>query len=269
MIPDAGDLAAFRDLAGRLAREAGGLLLSRRDMEMGTGTKSSPTDLVTRADRAAERLVLDGIHAARPQDSVLGEEGGSRAGSSDVRWIVDPLDGTVNYVYGVPAFGVSIATEVAGRVVAGAVYDPSHDLLYDAVLGAGARCSGVPLRCSGAASLGLSLIGTGFAYVADRRARQGRVLAGLLPAVRDIRRFGAAALDLCWVGAGRLDGFYEVGLEPWDVAAGLLIAAEAGAPTAQLETPGGVMTVAAAPAVFAELRDLLVVLHAGTGRDRV
>lgn len=251
----------LRDLAATLARRAGGLLRTGRKTA-DTDTKSSPTDLVTAMDRAAERLIVEGLRAVRPDDAVLAEEGGGVAGSSGIRWVVDPLDGTVNYVYGIPAYGVSIAAEREGAVIAGVVYDVARDILYDAVLGGGARADGLPLRCTGASDAALAMVGTGFSYSAGDRALQGRVVADLLPRVRDIRRFGAAALDLCAVAAGQLDAFYEAGLQPWDRAAGLLVATEAGAGTVRFPTPIGEVLVAAAPGLIESLADALIELHA-------
>lgn len=260
MSPRHPDPTALRDLAGALARRAGNLLTTGRPEDLGAGTKSSPTDLVTVMDRAAERLVLDGLREARPDDGVLAEESGSRQGRTGVRWVVDPLDGTVNYYYDIPAYGVSIAAEVDGVVVAGAVYSALRHVVYDAVLGGGARIDGVTARCTAVTDLSLSLVGTGFSYSAERRAGQGRVVGALLPQVRDIRRMGAAALDLCAVGGGHLDAFFELDIKPWDWAAGLLVAAEAGARTGTVDSPDGPVIVAAGPGVYdalvAELKRL-------------
>lgn len=253
MSPSDPDATALRDLAVALARSAGDLLTTGRADDLLPGTKSSPTDLVTVMDRAAERLVLDGLREARPEDAVLAEESGSLEGSTNVRWIVDPLDGTVNYYYGIPAYGVSIAAEVDGVVVAGAVYSALHRVVFDAVLGGGARISSSTACCSSVTDLSLSLVGTGFSYSAERRAGQGRVVGKLLPQIRDIRRIGAAALDLCAVGSGHLDAFFELDLKPWDYAAGLLIAAEAGARTGTVDSPDGPVVVAAAPGVYEAL----------------
>jgi len=250
MSPGHPDASALRDLAVALARSAGDLLTTDRADDLLPGTKSSPTDLVTVMDRAAERLILDGLLEARPEDAVLAEESGSRQGSTNVRWIVDPLDGTVNYYYGIPAYGVSIAAEVDGVVVAGAVYSALHRVVFDAVLGGGARISGSTACCSSVTDLSLSLVGTGFSYSAERRAGQGRVVGKLLPQIRDIRRIGAAALDLCAVGSGHLDAFFELDLKPWDYAAGLLIAAEGGARTGTLDSPDGQVVISAAPGVY-------------------
>jgi myo-inositol-1(or 4)-monophosphatase len=229
-------------------------------------TKSSPTDVVTQMDRAAEDLIRDRILAARPGDAILGEEGGQpeAVGAGGVRWVVDPLDGTVNYLYGLPDWSVSIAAELDGTVVAGAVSVPERQHLFSARLGGGAwqRAPGAAptaLSCSTGVALADALVGTGFGYFAARRAVQGRVVAAVLPLVRDIRRGGSAAVELCSVAAGHLDAFYERGLNPWDVAAGGLIAREAGAQVGGLHgrPASESMTIAAGPGLFRPLHDLL------------
>jgi myo-inositol-1(or 4)-monophosphatase len=254
------DLDALLALATDLARRAGALALSMQ-AELGSiDTKSSPTDVVTAADVAAERLLVDGIRAARPHDAILGEEGAADAGTSGVRWVIDPVDGTVNFLYGVPQWAVSVGVEAAGVTVVGVVFDPAKDELWQAVRGRGALLNGRRLRCTGVTELDQALVGTGFGYDARRRAAQARVLPELLPAVRDLRRQGAGALDLCSVAAGRLDAYYEQGLSPWDLSAGGLVAREAGARVAGLRgaAAGYPMVLAAAPGVFAALHDLLV-----------
>jgi myo-inositol-1(or 4)-monophosphatase len=260
------DPAALLSIAHRLAEEAGQLLLDGLATAEVLGSKSTLTDMVTSMDRASERHIVEGILAARPDDAIVGEEGTDRAGTSGVRWIIDPLDGTTNYLYAVPAYAVSIAVEVDGVVVAGVVTDPSHRETFAATRGGGATCNGKPIACSDVQSLGVALVGTGFSYDADRRARQGAVVADLLPRARDVRRFGAAALDLCWVACGRLDAFYEKGLQPWDLAAGALVAAEAGATVGDLD--GGpastAYTLASAPAVYTDLRAALASAGART-----
>jgi len=261
---DAGELLA---LARSVAEAAGTLLLDgAAHARTAVGTKTSPTDMVTEMDRASEALVVEGVLRARPDDGVLGEEGTARPGTSGVRWVVDPLDGTTNYLYGLPAWAVSVAAEVDGRVVAAVVADPSHGDLYAATLGGGATCNGRRLALGAGPPLATALVGTGFSYEADRRARQAAVLAQVLPRVRDVRRAGAAALDLCWVASGRLDAFYERGLQPWDLAAGALVATEAGAVTGDLDggPPSGAFALAAATAVFEPLRDLLLTSGAAT-----
>ena len=251
-------------IAVDLARQAGGLALAMHGGLGAHDTKSTPTDVVTAADRAAERLLVEGLRAQRPGDGILGEEGASDEGTTGVRWVVDPIDGTVNYLYGLPQWGVSIGIEVDGEAEAGVVFDPAKDELFTAVRGAGAELNGHPLRCTAATELSQALVATGFGYDARRRAAQAAVLPVLLPAVRDIRRVGAGALDLCAVAAGRVDAYYELGLSPWDMSAGLLIATEAGARVGGLRgaAPSGAMVLAAAPGVFDALHDLLVSLDA-------
>ncbi|MGI8759151.1 MAG: inositol monophosphatase family protein [Acidimicrobiales bacterium] len=249
------------DLAARLAGEAAALLVGTKGRRLSSiATKTSDTDMVTEMDRAAEQLIVEGLRAARPGDAILGEEGTADEGTTGVRWVVDPLDGTTNYLYGFPAFSVSIAAEVDGRSEVGVVVDPVHSETFAAVRGHGATSNGHPIRCTASARLATALIGTGFSYETGRRSRQAEVLTSVLPAVRDIRRAGAASVDLCWVACGRLDGFYEKGLQPWDFAAGALIAAEAGATTGDLHggRPSTDCAMAAAPALFEPLRQLLV-----------
>jgi myo-inositol-1(or 4)-monophosphatase len=255
-------LALAVEAAGRAAELlVDGLDRRRAEIE----TKSSATDLVTEMDRASERLIVEHLLAARPDDGVLGEEGGARVGTSGVRWVIDPVDGTTNYVYRHPGFAVSIAAQQVDRegavvrTAAGVVADPTHGQVFTATDGGGACCNGEPIRPSGADTLATALVATGFSYDPDRRRRQAGVLAGVLPAVRDIRRMGAAAVDLCSVACGRVDAFYEKGLAPWDLAAGELIAREAGARVGDLhgEPPSGAFVLAAAPGLFEPLADLL------------
>ena len=247
-------------LATRLAADAGALLLEGLTRSRITvATKSSPTDVVTAFDRSSERLITDGLRLARPGDAILGEEGTDETGTTGVRWLVDPLDGTVNFLYGLPVFAVSIAAEVDGTVEVGVVAVPAHAETFTAVRGRGAWLDGARLRCTEATELTEALVGTGFSYRPERRVVQARMLATVLPAVRDIRRAGAAAVDLCWVGAGRLDAFYEHGLQPWDLAAGALVAAEAGAVVGDLDggRPSSQLTIAAAPGIATAFCDLL------------
>jgi myo-inositol-1(or 4)-monophosphatase len=248
------------DLAVRLAREAAALIRDR-PADLGADTKATPTDAVTVTDRASERLILAGLAAARPQDAVVAEESGSSgdATTDGVRWYVDPLDGTVNYLYDLPQYAVSIAAEVAGDVVAGVVLDVASGDTYTATRGGGAYCNGHRLACRGETDPALALVATGFSYDAERRAAQGKVVGALLPRVRDIRRMGAAALDLCAVAAGRVDGYFEERLKPWDWAAGALIAREAGARTG---TVGGgplesSIALAANPVLYEALESML------------
>ena len=268
------ELSTLAQTAGALARMVGARIRSLREQGVAVAdTKSSLTDVVTAADREAERLVAEALREARPHDGLLGEEGASTAGTTGITWVVDPIDGTVNYLYGLPAYAVSIAATVehdgrgstlpAGtmadgrRAVAGAVYVPAFDELFDAHEGGGARVNGRPIRVSEREELPLALVGTGFGYTVERRTEQAEVARRLIPRVRDIRRMGAAAVDLCMVAAGRLDAYYERGLQPWDYAAGALIAREAGAEILALEDgelPGEPMLVAGPPALARELR---------------
>jgi myo-inositol-1(or 4)-monophosphatase len=259
------DSAALLDLAVDLAREASTLLTDGRTRVIHVHTKSSATDMVTEMDRASEAAIVAGLRAARPNDAIVGEEGTADAGTSGVRWLVDPLDGTTNYLYGYPAFAVSIAAEVDGDVVAAVVADASTGEIFTARRGIGAWCNGTPIEVNDETQLANALVGTGFSYLADRRKRQAHVLDTVLPAVRDIRRAGSAALDLCWVACGRLDAFYEKGLGPWDLAAGALIAAEAGARTGDLGggAPSTEFVLASTPAIFDGLRALLRRARAG------
>jgi len=219
-------------------------------------TKSSATDMVSEVDRQAEAAVVGIITERRPNDAILGEEGTSRDGSSGVRWVIDPLDGTTNYLFGIPAFSVSIAAELDGATVVGVVIDPSRAETWAAVRARGARLNGRPVTvATGRSQLATALVATGFGYRAERRTRQAQVAAAVVPAVRDIRRFGSAALDLCWVAGGRLDAYYEWGLNPWDLAAGRLICDEAGART---EILTGRTIIACVPDLFDPLAELLV-----------
>ena len=264
--PDPGVLV---ELARSVSHEAADLLLAGYGQAAVVEVKSSPTDVVTQLDRAAEQLIRDRLLAARPSDAILGEEGG-QTGHGNVRWIVDPLDGTVNYLYGLPDWAVSIAAEVDGNVVAGAVCVPMQRSIFTATVGGGAFLESAwldgpqRLECNVGVPLDGALVATGFGYEAARRAAQGRVVEALLPRVRDIRRAGSAATDLCSVAAGRVDAYYEQGPHEWDIAAGGLIAREAGAMVGGLNgNPAGeAMTIAASPALFHELHDLLMALHA-------
>lgn len=250
-------------IAVEAAGRAGRLLREGRPAGLGVAaTKSSPVDVVTEMDLAAEKLITGLIAELRPDDAVLGEEGGaSRRGGSGVRWIIDPLDGTVNYLYGLPQWAVSIAAELAGEVIVGVVTVPMRGETYQATRGGGARrvaegAAPEPMRCRPSPPLAEALIGTGFSYVAAVRAEQAAVAHRLIPRVRDIRRSGSAAIDLCDVGCGRLDGYYERGLNAWDYAAGDLIAREAGALTGGRpgRRPDGDLTVAASPGLFSRLQ---------------
>ncbi|UQA92637.1 inositol monophosphatase family protein [Streptomyces halobius] len=248
------------ELALEAARRAGTLLRDGRPADLGVAaTKTSPIDVVTEMDLASEKLITGFIAEHRPDDGFLGEEGASVAGSSGVRWVIDPVDGTVNYLYGLPSWAVSIAAEKDGETVVGVVAAPMRGETYRAVLGRGAFNNGERVHHRPAPPLSQALVGTGFGYLAERRAAQADVVRTLIPRVRDIRRGGSAAIDLCDVACGRLDAYYERGLNPWDLAAGALIAREAGALTGGRpgEPASHELTVAASPAVFEELQPLL------------
>jgi myo-inositol-1(or 4)-monophosphatase len=217
-------------LALKTAREAGRLVVSMREGGIDVAdTKSSPVDVVTEADRACEQLVLDRLLGARPDDGFMGEEGDDVTGTSGVRWIVDPIDGTVNYLYGLPHYAVSIAAARDGEVVAGVVLSPVLGLEYAATLGGGATCNGSPVRVRPTPPLDQSLVATGFGYERSARERQAGWMARMLPQVRDLRRLGSCALDLCAVASGQVDAYVEEGPHLWDYAAGGLVAREAGA----------------------------------------
>jgi myo-inositol-1(or 4)-monophosphatase len=223
------DLRELLALASDLAREAGRVHAEGRREVLRIETKSSPTDLVSQIDQEAERLIVERLREARPDDALLGEEGTLGHGSSGVRWVIDPLDGTTNYIYGYPAYAVSIAAEVDGEAQVGVVFDSAAGRMHQAIAGFGATCDDRPIRARAHDDLSTALLATGFSYEAAQRERQGAVVAAALGRIRDVRRGGAAALDLCHVAAGRVDGYWELDLSPWDYAAGALIAREAGA----------------------------------------
>jgi myo-inositol-1(or 4)-monophosphatase len=241
----------------RLAEAAGKELLARQSGlsidGAGVETKSSASDPVTEADRASEKLIVDGLAEARPGDGLLGEEGASKPSSTGLTWVIDPLDGTVNYLYGRPDWCVSIAVEDASGAVAGVVHQPSTGITWSATRGEGAYRDGHRLGPVREVEAAVALVSTGFSYLPERRAEQADHLSRLLPAVRDIRRGGSAALDLCSVADGTANAYYEHIIQPWDVAAGGLIAREAGAEVVALSD--GVL--AAPPKLAAELVELL------------
>jgi myo-inositol-1(or 4)-monophosphatase len=268
--------AHLRSVAERLAGEAAAFVRRRRTEVFGTGaraggseavrTKTTPTDPVTVVDTETERLLRDRLAQLRSGDPILGEEGGgpaepTAAAADSVTWVLDPIDGTVNFVYGIPAYAVSVAAQVDGVSVAGAVADVVAGRVYSAAAGLGAHVTDEqgnrPLRCTAVDDLSMALLGTGFGYSRRRRTAQAVLLARMLPTVRDVRRIGSAALDLCMVAAGRLDAYYEHGLNVWDCAAGAVIAAEAGArvvlPEPKDAAGAAALVVAAAPGIADEL----------------
>ncbi len=248
------------ELAAHAARAAGDLLMSRfRHPAEAVSTKTSPTDLVSKADRDSERLITGLISEKRGDDGFLGEEGGAGESSSGYRWIIDPLDGTVNYLFGIPVWCVSIAVEDPTGTLVGVVHDPNRNETFSAARGGGATLNDEPITVSHCDDLSQALIGTGFAYDTASRRAQAEVVARVLPCVRDIRRAGSAALDLCWLACGRFDGFYEAVMEVWDNAAGALIVKEAGGVVSDLPAPHGTShgLVASGPRLHDDLRALV------------
>ncbi len=249
------ELAPLLKLASDLAAEAAGLSLERLGQERSrVRTKSSATDMVSEVDEACERLIVEGIERARPGDGILSEEGASAATTTGVRWVIDPIDGTTNYLYGHPGYAISIAAEVDGETAVGVVHDPIHGERFAAARGGEATRNGVPIRVSEETDLGSALIATGFAYTAPERVAQAELLVRVIGSIRDIRRMGAAAIDLCSVACGRVDGYYERGLNSWDLAAGALIARTAGATVGELDDG---TVVVAPPALYEPLRTAL------------
>ena len=254
--------AELLELASSVAREAGALLLERfQGPAKGVSSKSSRTDLVSDADRDAERLIVERITSKRPDDGFLGEEGSDTASSSGITWVIDPLDGTVNFLFGIPMWAVSIAAQDEKGTAAGVVFQPSTDDFFTAARDMGAELNGNAIRLSDRDDLALALIGTGFSYESAAREVQARIVSRVLPRVRDVRRAGSAALDLCSVACGRLDGLYEAPMEPWDKAAGLLIVEEAGGEWSEMPPPLEGMSpgvIAANPKLHDELRKLVL-----------
>lgn len=262
-------LDELHDLAIATAIEVASVALEgRRSGVIVADTKSSATDVVTEMDRRSEALLVDRILTSRPHDGLLGEEGADHVGSSGVRWVIDPIDGTVNYLYDLPSWAVSVAAEIDGITVVGVVAAPALGETYVAVRGRGARlhdAHGVrTLRVNDPVELPHALVSTGFGYTVERRRGQARVVSEVIPAVRDIRRGGACSIDLCSLAAGRVDAYYERGPRAWDLAAGGLVALEAGARVEGLQgAPAGEdLIIAAGPHLFRDLHDLLATLSA-------
>jgi myo-inositol-1(or 4)-monophosphatase len=251
-------VSADLELAERAARAAGEVLMSYfGHAAEGLAVKSSPTDPVSDADREAERVIRELLTSERPDDGLLGEEGTQSQAANGRTWIIDPLDGTVNFLYGLRTWAVSIALEDSEGLAAGVIYDPVDAECFSAARGEGAALNGRPIHVNGCTALAQALVATGFSYEARRRAEQAKLLLELLPRIRDIRRAGGAALDLAYVAAGRVDAFYERGLKRWDEAAGRLLIKEAGGVTQDLEgDPPGVIA-AATPTLLDELRSVV------------
>lgn len=228
------ELTELRAMCAELARGAGDIALAGRARRIGAAqlpgtTKSSTTDIATEFDRAAEAFVVEHIRERRPDDAIVGEEGTADPGTSGYSWFIDPIDGTTNYVYDQPAWSNSVAIARDGEMIAGAVYVPPLDEMFTGALGQGATLNDRPISASAETDLSLALVGTGFGYLPEQRRQQAERLASLIAQVRDVRRLGSAAFDLCMVACGRLDVYYERQLNSWDAAAGELIAREAGA----------------------------------------
>lgn len=261
-MPDPAELVA---LARRLATDAGALVRAgRRQGLSNVTTKSTSTDMVTEYDRRSEALIVEGLLAARPDDGIVGEEGADRVGTSGVDWLIDPIDGTTNFLYDLPGYAISIGARDGDGALAGVVHVPALGETFHAGRGLGAFLDDVPIHCTAASVLATSLIATGFSYDPGLRVRQTTALVEVIGRIRDIRRFGAAAVDLCHVACGRVDAYYERGLAPWDLAAGELIVREAGAIVTGFDgsppEPGAV--VAAAPGIHTALLELLAAANA-------
>jgi myo-inositol-1(or 4)-monophosphatase len=258
---DLADPERLETIAVAAARESAALIRAELGQATGVGAKSSPTDIVTQTDLDAERLIRRLLTEATPNAGFLGEEGGVTSSGARLQWVIDPLDGTVNFLYALPVIAVSIAAAFDGEVLAGAVVDVLRGETFSAASGQGARVDGRPIAGSRCPDLARALVTTGFSYRSGIRDRQGDVVRRLLPVARDIRCFGSAALQLCWVGAGRADAYFERDIKVWDYAAGALIAAEAGALT-ELPCPeNDGLVIAASSAVFEHLR--AIVQHDG------
>jgi myo-inositol-1(or 4)-monophosphatase len=257
MTPRLPEPADLERLAGKTARAAASVIRERYGRPDPVGRKSSPTDVVTQTDLRSEDVVRRLLRDATPDAGVLAEERGTSGPRARLQWVIDPLDGTINFLYGVPVFAVSIGAAVDGDVVAGAVVDVLRDELFSACAGGGARLDGAPISVSDCGALPDALVATGFSYQADVRSLQGEVVQRLLPRARDVRGFGSAALELCWVACGRLDGYYQRDTEVWDRAAGALIAEEAGA-RVELPCPeNGDLVIAATGGVFDDLWEVV------------
>jgi myo-inositol-1(or 4)-monophosphatase len=255
-VPDKAELpspSALEQIAAGAGREAAAVITQSYGRPDPVGRKTSPTDVVTDTDLRAEALLTERLLGQTPDAGILGEEGGSTAPGARLQWVVDPLDGTINFLYGVPLFAVSVAASVDGEVVAGAVIDVLRNELFSAHIGGGARLDESPITASACSSFAEALVLTGFSYHADQRAVQGEVVQRVLSRARDVRCFGSTALELCWVACGRADAYFQSGTAIWDRAAGALIAAEAGANT-ELPCPENQdLVISASPGVFEDL----------------
>lgn len=241
-------------LAEEVARAAGALLMQRPDSFTFT-EKSSAVDFATQMDQQAESLIVKSLLAARPDDGIIAEEGAAQPSKSGITWVIDPLDGTVNYLYGLPGWNISIAAKNQEGVIAGVVFAPTINSLWKATKGGGAYLNNKAIKCNDPVNLNLALIATGFSYDLELRKEQGARIQKLIPQIRDLRRNGAAAVDLCYVAMGAVDAYFESSLKEWDFAAGGLIATEAGALISGRTggAPDGDMVVCAGPSLHAQL----------------
>ena len=246
-------MEALKDLAVEIAKSAGALLMQRPE-QLDISTKSSDIDIVTQMDRASERFIVDAILKARPDDGIIGEEGADRPSKSGYTWVIDPIDGTVNYLYNMAGWSVSIAVKDQNGTVVGVVYSPTVDSLYTAIRGGGAFLNGSKISCNDPIELNRALIATGFAYRSELRKEQVVQFNELILKIRDYRRNGSAAIDICHVASGQVDGYYEMGLLEWDRAAAELIASEAGAKI----SVHGELTIAAGPYLYGKLTEVLL-----------
>ena len=246
------DTKQLLELALDIARQAGKFLINR-PASWELTTKSTAIDIDTQMDHASEKLIVDAILAARPDDGILGEEGANRESTSGLTWVIDPVDGTVNYFYGLPGWNISIAIKDEFGTLVGVVHSPTIASTWHASRGGGAFLNNSKIECNNPVELGLALIATGFAYDVKDRTNQIEVVDALIPKIRDIRRIGAAATDLCFVATGMVDGYFETGLKEWDIAAGALIATEAGAVVTTRSWRGMELTIAAGRALHGQL----------------
>ena len=252
------DFIELRNIARDAANQASEYILQENGNKALQSIKSSSSDYVTEADKQAEALIVSIIKDARPKDGFLGEEGVAEQGLSNVQWVIDPIDGTTNFIYGHSGFGPSVAAKVGDEVVAGAVVDSSRGEVFDAAMGHGARCNEEGITLEKSTTLETALVATGFSYKDADRTTQAEILLSIIPHIADIRRMGSAAIDLCSVAKGRVDAFFETGLNEWDVAAGMLIASEAGARTVLVnDFAGKNLTLAINPSIEEQFKTLL------------
>jgi myo-inositol-1(or 4)-monophosphatase len=246
--------AELLELARKVGLDAGALLMERPPA-FEIESKSTAIDIATQMDKKAEKFIMESLLAARPDDGIIGEEGSSVESKSGITWVIDPLDGTVNYLYGLPGWNISIAAKDQSGVIAAVVYAPTINSLWKATKGGGAFLNNKKIKCNDPVNLNLALIATGFSYDLELRKEQGDRIQRLIPQIRDLRRNGAAAVDLCYVAMGAVDAYFENSLKEWDFAAGGLIATEAGAVISGRTggAPDGDMVVCAGPSLHAQL----------------